>query len=80
MYIAIPLILVVFLVSMWGKNLSSTDVKYSDLLNSLKQNNVSTFELNLSSRELKYQLKNSDKVLTYKVPDSQLFVNDFERL
>ncbi len=80
MYIAIPLILVVFLVSMWGKNLSSTDVKYSDLLNSLKQNNVSTFELNLSSRELKYQLKNSDKVLTYKVPDSQLFVNDFEKI
>ena len=79
-YVAIPLIVIIFLVSMWGKNLTSTDVKYSELLNLLKQDKVAAFELNLYSRELKYQLKDDEKVITYKVPDSELFVNDFEKI
>lgn len=65
---------------MWGTNLNSTGLKYSEFLDLFKSNRVETFELNLSSRDVKYQLKDSQKVYSYEVPSSELFVNDFEKI
>lgn len=65
---------------MWGTNLNSTGLKYSEFLDLFKSNRVETFELNLSSRDVKYQLKDSQKIYSYEVPSSELFVNDFEKI
>lgn len=79
-YVAIPLLIVIFLVSMWGTNLNSTELKYSEFLDLFRSDRIQTFELNLSSRDVKYQLKDSQKVYSYEVPNSELFVNDFEKI
>ncbi|MGN0173609.1 MAG: ATP-dependent zinc metalloprotease FtsH [Acutalibacteraceae bacterium] len=80
LYIAIPLLVVVMLVSMWGKNLTGTQLKYSEFLDMIESNQISSFNMNISSRNVEY-VRRGDKVAqTYKVPNSELFINDFNKI
>lgn len=65
--------LVYMLTSMSTK---SSDKKYSEIMEQFDSLNVSQFELDLGSGELKYKLKGEDKVYSYTVPNVSLFANE----
>lgn len=74
---AIPLLIVVMIVLMWGSNVPTKEMKYSEFLNLFEENKIEEFSLNLSSRELTYKLKDGKTQMKYSVPDSELFLNDW---
>lgn len=65
--------LVYMLTSMSTK---SSDKKYSEIMEQFDSLNVSQFELDLGSGQLKYKLKGEDKVYSYTVPNVSLFANE----
>lgn len=65
--------LVYILTSMSTK---SSDKKYSEIMEQFDSLNVSQFELDLGSGQLKYKLKGEDKVYSYTVPNVSLFANE----
>lgn len=65
--------LVYMLTSMSTK---SSDKKYSEIMEQFDRLNVSQFELDLGSGQLKYKLKGEDKVYSYTVPNVSLFANE----
>ena len=65
--------LVYMLTSMSTK---SSDKKYSEIMEQFDSLNVSQFELDLGSGQLKYKLKGEDKVYSYTVPSVSLFANE----
>lgn len=65
--------LVYMLTSMSTK---SSDKKYSEIMEQFDSLNVSHFELDLGSGQLKYKLKGEDKVYSYTVPNVSLFANE----
>ena len=65
--------LVYMLTSMSTK---SSDKKYSGIMEQFDSLNVSQFELDLGSGQLKYKLKGEDKVYSYTVPNVSLFANE----
>lgn len=65
--------LVYMLTSMSTK---SSDKKYSEIMEQFDSLNVSQFELDLGSGQLKYKLKGEDKVYNYTVPNVSLFANE----
>ena len=65
--------LVYMLTSMSTK---SSDKKYSEIMEQFDSLNVSKFELDLGSGQLKYKLKGEDKVYSYTVPNVSLFANE----
>lgn len=71
--IAIICGLVYMLTSMSTK---SSDKKYSEIMEQFDSLNVSQFELDLGSGQLKYKLKGEDKVYSYTVPNVSLFANE----
>lgn len=65
--------LVYMLTSMSTK---SSEKKYSEIMEQFDSLNVSQFELDLGSGQLKYKLKGEDKVYSYTVPNVSLFANE----
>ncbi len=65
--------LVYMLTSMSTK---SSAKKYSEIMEQFDSLNVSQFELDLGSGQLKYKLKGEDKVYSYTVPNVSLFANE----
>lgn len=65
--------LVYMLTSMSTK---SSDKKYSEIMEQFDSLNVSQFELDLGSGQLKYKLKGEDEVYSYTVPNVSLFANE----
>ena len=65
--------LVYMLTSMSTK---SSDKKYSEIMEQFDSLNVSQFELDLGSGQLKYKLQGEDKVYSYTVPNVSLFANE----
>ena len=65
--------LVYMLTSMSTK---SSDKKYSEIMEQFDSLNVSQFELDLGSGQLKYKLKGEDKGYSYTVPNVSLFANE----
>lgn len=65
--------LVYMLTSMSTK---SSDKKYSEIMEQFDSLNVSQFELDLGSGQLKYKLRGEDKVYSYTVPNVSLFANE----
>lgn len=63
---------------MWGSNLPSTKMNYSDFMSLFRDDKIAEFKLDLSSRELNYTLRSDTKtVIKYVVPDSSLFISDW---
>ena len=75
LYLILPIVLVLtfayFTASQNGNN-----VKYSDLVNLFKQNQVTEYTLNLSSGAIKYKVKGDNSELLYTVPSVEIFLND----
>ena len=65
---------------MWGTNLDSKELKYSQFLNLLETKQITEFEMNISNRTVEYKLQNSETRQKYEVPNSELFINDFHEI
>lgn len=77
-YILIPLLLIGVILFMSGQNKQDT-VKYSEIVNLFRTNQVSEFELDLSSGNMKYKLRSDKKdaaVKQYTVPNVAYFLDD----
>lgn len=59
-----------------SRSTKSSDKKYSEIMEQFDSLNVSQFELDLGSGQLKYKLKGEDKVYSYTVPNVSLFANE----
>ena len=77
LYIGIPLILIFSFY--WVSDIAkkTEDVKYYEVVQKIRNNEVKSYELNLYSGDLTYILRSDpDKELHYTVPDASLFYND----
>lgn len=79
LFVAVPLLLVIMMAVMWGSNLPTTKMNYSDFMSLFREDKIAEFSLDLSSRELNYTLRSDTKtVIKYVVPDSSLFIQDWK--
>lgn len=75
-YILIPIVLVV-LAFTFANNQNKADLKYSEVVNLFKTNQVSEFELDLTSGTLSYELfSKPDETQDYRVPSVTYFLDD----
>lgn len=75
-YILIPIALVIA-VFYFSSNQNTTELKYSDVVNLFKTNQVSEFEIDLTSGSLVYSTFNDpDKANKYSVPSVTYFLDD----
>ncbi len=76
LYIGIPIVLMlsIFAVSMLSK--ATVESKYSEIVSLVINNEISEFELNLYSGDLKYTLREDGKAYRYTVADASIFYND----
>jgi len=76
-YIVIPLIFV-FVLMYYSSNQQTTQAKkeYYEVINLFENNQISEYDLNLSSGALRYKLRGDDTAYRYTVPNVNLFVDD----
>ena len=76
LYIAIPIvfILTILTVSYFTKDVA--ELKYSQIVEMVKANEISELDLNLYSGELTYKTRDDGKMHRYTVPNSGLFIED----
>ncbi len=77
-YILIPALLIVMIFAFGSQN-NKDETVYSDIVNLFRTNQVSEFEIDLSSGSLKYKLfsdKEKDNPKTYAVPSVSYFLDD----
>lgn len=78
-YLGIIILLIVGLVlTLQTLSKSEKPVNYSEVITFFDNYEVASYELNLGSGALRYQLKGEDTVRTYTVPNVSLFLNDIE--
>ncbi|MFV0351671.1 MAG: ATP-dependent zinc metalloprotease FtsH [Oscillospiraceae bacterium] len=84
LFLALGVVLLIFII----RNIiptSSNSVKYSELMKEFRENNVSSFSLDVGNGNLKYTLKNEDEkdpqpVYQYKMQYAALFVEELPKL
>ena len=76
LFIIIPIVLMVAVAAVTIGLNKQTDVKYYEIVDSIKNNEVSEYTLNLYSGELKYRMRADGKMYTYTIADPTLFYND----
>ena len=76
LYIAIPIVFILTILSVSYFTKDTTKLKYSEIVQMVKANEISELELNLYSGELTYKTRKDDKIHRYTVPNSGLFIED----
>ena len=76
LYILIPIIFILTIVSVSFFTKDTAELKYSQIVEMIKSNEVSEMELNLYSGELTYKKRSDGKTYRYTVPNSSLFIQD----
>jgi len=76
LYLGIPIVLILTVLSVSYISKNTVDKKYSDIILLVKENKISEFNLNLYSGELTYELRSDGKTYTYTVADPSIFYND----
>ena len=79
LYIGIPIILILSITAISTLNKSTAEKKYYEIVNLIKDNNVSEYELNLYSGQLIYKLRADGKYYRYTVADTTIFYNDVNK-
>ncbi len=74
--ILVPLIMIIVISVFMGKNTKDKELKYSDLVELYHQDQIASYELNLSNGLLTYTKRGEKKELKYSVPDVMLFYKD----
>ena len=76
LYIAIPIVFILTILSVSYFTKDTANLKYSEIVEMVKANEISELELNLYSGELTYKTRKDDKLHRYTVPNSGLFIED----
>ncbi|MBP3706188.1 MAG: ATP-dependent zinc metalloprotease FtsH [Clostridia bacterium] len=83
LYLGIPIVLIAAFVLVRNVSSQSATTKYYEIVEKIRDGEVSAFELNLYTKELEYELRDDEtakdgkkKTYRYTVPDSNLFIND----
>ncbi|MEE0898025.1 MAG: ATP-dependent zinc metalloprotease FtsH [Acutalibacteraceae bacterium] len=76
LYIIVPIIFIFAVLSASYFVKDTAELKYSEIVEMIKSNQVSELELNLYSGELTYKKRDDGKVYRYTVPNSSLFIED----
>ncbi len=76
LYIGIPIIFIMSVLSVSYLTKNSAELKYSEIVSMVKNNEVSEFSLNLYSGELSYVKREDGKTYRYTVADPSIFYND----
>ena len=74
--ILIPILIFVCIFAVFNVNKTLDKQNYSAIVEKFYANEISEFELNITSRELTYKQRSDNKTYKYTVPDSQIFYND----
>ncbi|MBQ2815927.1 MAG: ATP-dependent zinc metalloprotease FtsH [Clostridia bacterium] len=74
--ILIPILIFVCIFAVLNVNKTLDKQNYSAIVEKFYANEISEFELNITSRELTYKQRSDNKTYKYTVPDSQIFYND----
>ena len=76
LYIGIPIVFVLSILSVSYLTKNTAEIKYSEIVSMVKQNEISEFSLNLYSGELTYTKRDDGKKYRYTVADPSIFYND----
>ena len=77
-YVAIPIVFVLTLFAVTKFSQKAEQVNYSQIVEMVKANEISEFEINLYSGELKYTTREDGKKHTYTVADAKIFIDDVD--
>lgn len=78
LFIIIPVVFIISVLSVSYLSKSTVETKYYEIVNMVKNNEISEFQLNLYSGELVYQKRNDDKKYHYTVADTSIFYYDIK--
>ena len=78
MFIGIPIILILSIIFVSNLNKNTAQKQYYEIVDMIKANEVSAYELNMYNGELHYTLRSDNKTYSYTVADAKLFVNHIE--
>ncbi|MBR4973118.1 MAG: ATP-dependent zinc metalloprotease FtsH, partial [Clostridia bacterium] len=76
LYIGIPIVFILTILAVSYATKDSAQIIYSDVVDMIKANEVSEFNLNLYSGELTYVKREDGKKYRYTVADPNIFYND----
>ena len=76
LYLGIPIILILTITSVSYLTKNTAEMKYSEIVTMVKNNEISEFTLNLYSGELTYTKRDDGKKYRYNVADASIFYND----
>ncbi len=79
LFIIVPIVLLVSIAAVTVGLKNQTSMKYYQIVDMFKNNEVSEFSLNLYSGELSYVLRADNKTYSYTVADPSLFYNDVHK-
>ena len=74
--VLIPILILVCVFAVVKVNQTVESAKYSSIVEKFYDNEISEFELNITTRELTYTQRSDNKTYKYTVPDSQIFYKD----
>lgn len=76
LFIVIPIVFILAVMSVSRLSKSTTETKYYEIVEMVKENEISEFKLNLYSGQLTYKLREDGKTYRYTVADPSIFYND----
>lgn len=76
LFIGIPIILIVSILFVSKLNKNTPEKKYYEIVDMIKSNEVSEFELNMYNGDLTYVLREDNKIYHYSVADSRIFLEE----
>ena len=76
LFIGIPIILIVSILFVSKLNKNAPEKKYYEIVDMIKSNEVSEFELNMYNGDLTYVLREDNKIYHYSVADSRIFLEE----
>ena len=76
LFIGIPIILILSIVFVSGLNKNTKQKKYYEIVEMVKSNEISEYELNLYNGELIYKVRGEDVKYRFTIADPKIFYND----
>ncbi len=76
LFIGIPIILILSIVFVSGLNKNTKQKKYYEIVEMVKSNEISEYELNLYNGELIYKVRGEDIKYRFTIADPSIFYND----
>ncbi len=76
LFIAVPALLIIIITAVLGTSQKTAEKKYYEIVEMVKNNEISEYQLNLYNGELIYKLRSDNKQYKYSVADPQIFYQD----